>query len=252
MKVLPEHLDVSSLQPDTSPLEVDRVAREAKSLGVACVCVKPCDVQRVAAILAGSPTRVASVIGFPHGSTFSQSKAFEADLACQYGASELDMVAAIGFAREKKWIEFTDDICAVVAVARKYGAIVKVIFETGLFQEDELKIRMCRAARKAGADFVKTSTGFAFVKQSDGSWAASGATLHDVQLLVKHADGMGVKASGGIRTMHQAQQFLLCGAIRLGTSNPRSLLGLASHEDSGCEVSVSDLTRGNESSEATV
>lgn len=193
-------------------------------LGAASVCVKPSHVLLAAECLRGSAVVASTVIGFPHGGTTTETKVAEAQLACQQGAREVDMVVNVGKVLSGDWRYVERDIRAVVEAARRGGAITKVIFETGLLPDDDTKIRLCQICESAGAAFVKTSTGFGFVKRSDGGLTATGATEHDVRLMREHCGpALQVKASGGIRGYDDARRFAALGATRLGTSATKEI-----------------------------
>lgn len=195
-----------------------------RELGVASVCVKPAMVPLATELLAGSSVLPSTVIGFPHGGTSTGAKVAETQQACRDGAKEVDMVVNIGKVIEQDWDYVLNDIRSVVEAARAGGAITKVIFETGLLPHDELKIRLCELSSKAGAAFVKTSTGFGYVKNEDGSLRSTGATEHDIQLMQKHTpEPVQVKASGGIRNYDDARRLVKLGATRLGTSGTRAI-----------------------------
>ncbi|GAB6179255.1 deoxyribose-phosphate aldolase [Desulfotomaculum defluvii] len=201
-------IDHTLLKAEATKEQIEKLAFEAKEYGFAAVCVNPVWVETAFNILKNTPEiKVATVIGFPLGATLPEVKAFETQRAIEYGATEVDMVINIGALKEKQdhWVE--RDIQAVVAAARG-KALVKVIIETSLLTEEE-KIRACRLAVAAGADFVKTSTGF----------STGGATLKDVSLMRQVVGPtIGVKASGGIRSKEDAQGMLAAGATRIGTS----------------------------------
>jgi deoxyribose-phosphate aldolase len=212
-------IDHAVLQPTQTDDDVRAACSFCAELGVASVCVKPSHVVLAAECLRGTPVLVSTVIGFPHGGTTSETKAAEAALACRQGAREVDMVVNLGKVLAGDWAFVERDIRAVVEAARAGGATTKVIFETGLLPDDETKIRLCRISEAAGAAFVKTSTGFGYVKRPDGALAATGATEHDVRLMRQHCTAaVQVKASGGIRSYDDARRFVELGATRLGTS----------------------------------
>jgi deoxyribose-phosphate aldolase len=217
-------IDHAVLQPTQTDNDVRAACALSKELAVASVCVKPSHVQLAAECLRGSSVLVSTVIGFPHGSTTTETKTAETLLACRQGAREVDMVANIGKALSGDWEYVEQDIRAVVEAARASGAITKVIFETGLLPNDDVKIRLCKASEAAGAAFVKTSTGFGYAKKPDGTMAATGATEHDIRLMRKHCtSAVQVKASGGIRNYADAKKFADLGATRLGTSATREI-----------------------------
>jgi deoxyribose-phosphate aldolase len=164
------------------------------------------------------------VIGFPHGGTSTEAKVAETQAACRDGAREVDMVVNLGKVLSGDWSYVERDIRAVVEVARQSQTITKVIFEMGLLPSDEIKIRLCQVSEAAGAAFVKTSTGFGYVKDAAGILAATGARAHDVRLMREHCGpSVQVKASGGIRNYADALRFVQLGATRLGTSSTKEI-----------------------------
>lgn len=207
-------IDHSLLRPELDDDFVDAGCRLARDYDVASVCVRPADVRRAAAILAGSSVAVGTTIGFPHGNHETATKVFESRLALEAGATELDMVLAIGALRSGRDDAVRDDIAAVVEVAHAAGAIVKVIFENAYLTDDE-KIRACRLTEAAGGDFVKTSTGF----------APSGATHDDLRLMRANVSPrVRVKAAGGIRTLDALIEVLALGVTRVGATQTQAML----------------------------
>jgi deoxyribose-phosphate aldolase len=205
---LARYIDHTLLKPEASRDQILKLCREAVEHHFASVCVNPCWVRLCAEALRGSEVKVCTVIGFPLGATLSTVKAFEAEECIRQGAGEVDMVINIGALKtgDRQYVE--DDIRAVVERAHALGALVKVIIETVLLTQEE-KVLACRLSQAAGADFVKTSTGF----------AGGGATVEDVALMRQVVgDAMGVKAAGGIRTYADALRMIQAGANRLGTS----------------------------------
>jgi deoxyribose-phosphate aldolase len=201
-------IDHTLLRPDAAAGEIDRLCAEAAQYGFAAVCVNPAWVRRAADQLRGTPVAVASVIAFPFGASVAEVKAAEARQALADGARELDMVLNLGALKSGLDALVQADIAAVVEAAHAGGAITKVILETALLSDPE-KVRACTLARAAGAEYVKTSTGF----------AAGGATVHDVALLrATVGPAMGVKAAGGIRTADDVRRMLAAGATRIGAS----------------------------------
>ncbi len=164
-------IDHAVLHPTQTESDLVAACKLCRDLGAFSVCVKPYMIPSAVKLLAGSKTIVSTVIGFPHGSPPTAIKAAEARWTCEQGAKELDMVINVGQAQQKQWDEVEADIRAVVDVGREFNVITKVIFETDYFPSDEHKIELCKASERAGAAFVKTSTGFGFVKQPDGSMA---------------------------------------------------------------------------------
>ncbi len=200
-------IDHTLLKPDARREQIEQLAQEAKTYGFHSVCVNPCWVSTVSGILEGTGVAVCSVIAFPFGATTPRSKAAEAAEAVENGANEVDMVMNIGRARDGDWGLVEQDIHAVVE-AVGVNTLVKVILETCLLSDDQI-VRACQAVVDAGADFVKTSTGF-----SDG-----GATTHAVELMRRTVGpDFGVKASGGIHTPADFDAMVAAGASRIGAS----------------------------------
>jgi deoxyribose-phosphate aldolase len=212
-------IDHSLLQPTLTDAELRAGCELAKKYGVASVCIKPYAVPLAVEILGGSGVAVGTVIGFPHGSHLTEVKVYEAELACRQGATELDMVVNIGKVLSEDWAFVESEIRAVVEVAHRHGAITKVIFENDFLPRDELKIKLCQICERAGAEFVKTSTGYGFVKQADGNYNYRGATEHDLRLMrANTGPGVQVKAAGGVRNYEQAVRVRELGVTRIGAS----------------------------------
>ena len=206
-------IDHSLLRPELDSEAVRAGCELARKYDVASACVKPCDVAVAHELLVGSEVKVSTVIGFPHGASTSAVKAFEAEQAIAEGAEELDMVLNIGRLRSGAVDEVRADIGAVVEVAAR-RALVKVILENAYLDKAQ-KILGCRLSEEAGADFVKTSTGF----------APSGATLEDLRLMrLSVSPGIGVKAAGGIRTLDALIDAMNAGATRVGATATRAIL----------------------------
>ncbi|MBM3736880.1 MAG: deoxyribose-phosphate aldolase [Acidobacteria bacterium] len=201
-------IDHTLLKPEATESEIRKVCAEARQHSFASVCVNAYWVPLVAELLKGSPVKVCTVVGFPLGATSTASKRAETEAALQSGAQEIDMVLNIGALKSGDTEAVRADIAAVVEAAHKAGAIVKVILETALL-DDSQKAAACALSKLAGADFVKTSTGF----------SKGGATAHDVALM-RRAVGpeLGVKASGGIRSLDDLKQMAAAGATRIGAS----------------------------------
>lgn len=201
-------IDHTLLRADATRDDIIKVCREARKYNFASVCINPYWVPLVAAELAGSPVKVCTVVGFPLGATSTEAKVAETEAALRVGAQEIDMVQNVGALRGGDYDAVRSDIAAVVGVAHRAGAIVKVILETALL-DDNQKVMASTLAKMAGADFVKTSTGF----------GPSGATAHDVELMrLAVGPEMGVKASGGIRTLDDLKKMAAAGATRIGAS----------------------------------
>ncbi len=212
-KEMAKYLDDTLLKADATPEQIIAICKEAKEYGCASVCVNSAYVALVAKELAGSDVKTCCVVGFPLGAMTSEAKAFEAKDAIEKGADEVDMVIEVGRAKAGDFDYVKKDIGAVVAAADK-KAIVKVIIETCLLTDEE-KRQACIAAKEAGADFVKTSTGF----------STGGAKVEDIRLMRETVGpDMGVKASGGVRTWDAALAMIEAGASRIGTSSAAGIL----------------------------
>ncbi len=199
-------IDHTLLKATATTAQIEKLCEEAREYVFASVCVNPVHVAQAARLLAGSPVKVCTVIGFPLGANTSEVKAFETMNAVNNGADEIDMVLNVGAAKEGDWTAVESDIRAVVSAAA--GRLVKVILETCYLTKEEIE-KACGAAARAGADFVKTSTGF----------GTGGAKAEDVRLMRGNIpDKMRVKASGGIHTYQEAMALIEAGASRIGAS----------------------------------
>ncbi|MBP1911322.1 deoxyribose-phosphate aldolase [Thermococcus stetteri] len=210
-KEIARYIDHTNLKPYATKEDIIKLCDEAIEYGFYAVCVNPYRVRLAKEYLRekNADVKVASVIGFPLGATPTEVKVFEAERALDDGADELDMIINIGALKDGNYEYVKNDIAEVVKVAHKRGAKVKVIIETCYLTEEE-KVKACELAKEAGADFVKTSTGF----------GTGGATVEDVRLMRKVVGSeMGVKAAGGIRTYEQAMAMIEAGANRIGTSS---------------------------------
>jgi deoxyribose-phosphate aldolase len=207
-------IDHSLLRPELDDSYVVNGCRLAAKYDVASVCVRPVDVQRATAILAGTDVKVGTTIGFPHGNHTTEIKVAEARRALADGATELDMVLQVGALKSGRDADVEADIRAVVEVAHAAGAIVKVIFENAYLTEDE-KVRACRLTEAAGGDFVKTSTGF----------APSGATHADLRLMrANTSPRVAVKAAGGVRTLDALLEVMALGVTRIGATATETII----------------------------
>jgi len=201
-------IDHTLLKPDATPEEIRKLCEEALRYGFASVCVNPWNVPQAAELLRGSDVRVGTVVGFPLGATFPQVKIFEAEEAIKAGAAEIDMVINIGALKSGQIEAGEADIRGVVEACHRRGAICKVILETALLTSEE-KVGGALAVKSAGADFVKTSTGF----------GPGGATPEDVRLIrATVGPEMGIKAAGGVRTLDDLRKMVEAGATRIGSS----------------------------------
>lgn len=201
-------IDHTLLKPDATADQIAQLCYEARKFKFASVCVNPTHVKLCAELLQGTEVKVCTVIGFPLGASSPEVKAFEAQTALKDGATEIDMVLNIGALKAGDLTLVARDIHEVVKVGHAAGAIVKVIIETSLLNDEE-KVTACLLAKESGADFVKTSTGF----------SGGGATVEDINLMRRVVGpSMGVKASGGVRDFEDAQNMVKAGATRLGAS----------------------------------
>ncbi|MDQ0156012.1 deoxyribose-phosphate aldolase [Robertmurraya andreesenii] len=208
MESIAKYIDHTLLKADAQKDQIEKLCQEAREYGFASVCVNPTWVKLAAELLQGSEAKVCTVIGFPLGATTSETKAFETKNAIENGATEVDMVINIGALKNGNLDVVEQDIRAVVDAA-KGKALTKVIIETSLLTDDE-KVTACELSVKAGADFVKTSTGF----------STGGATVEDIRLMRKTVGpNIGVKASGGVRSAEDAKQMIEAGATRIGASS---------------------------------
>ncbi len=201
-----KYIDHTLLKPDATTQQIDQLINEAKAYQFKSICIHPGHVRHAAEKLGDSDVLICTVIGFPLGATSTETKVFETEDAIKNGAQEIDMVLNIGALKEQDYERVEADISAVVQAANH--KTVKVIIETCLLTDEE-KVKACELSQSAGADFVKTSTGF----------AGGGATTHDVQLMKQTVgQAMEVKASGGVRTADDFLQMLEAGATRVGAS----------------------------------
>jgi deoxyribose-phosphate aldolase len=207
-KSIASKIDHTLLKPDATPDEIKELCEEAKKYHFASVCVNPGYVSLCASVLKGTEVRICTVVGFPLGSNTTEVKKFETEQAIENGANEIDMVINVGRLKAGDYAYIENDVSQVVATARSKSALVKVIIETALLTDEE-KVKACLICKKAGADFVKTSTGF----------SKGGATVGDVALM-KYVVGssIGVKAAGGIRSKEEAEAMIASGADRIGAS----------------------------------
>ncbi len=201
-------IDHTLLKPETSREQIEQLCAEAKKYRFASVCVNPCYVSLCSRLLKDTKVKVCTVIGFPLGATTTEAKVFEAEQAIKDGAQELDMVINVGMLKSGDYDYVEEDIFAVVSTTRRSGVLTKVILETVLLTDEE-KVKACLLAKRAGSDFVKTSTGF----------GTGGATVGDVSLMRRVVGtAMGVKAAGGVRSREEALKMVASGADRIGAS----------------------------------
>ena len=229
---LAKMIDHSLLHPTMTDQELEDGCRLAAKYSVASVCIKPYAVKSAVELLKDSGVFVGCVIGFPHGNSCSESKRYETELACRDGAVEIDMVINIGKALSGDWNYVERDIQAVCAEAHQHGAKVKVIFENDYLTKggaglsgDDFKLKLCRICERAGADWVKTSTGYGFVKGSDSKYSYEGATTHDLELMRANVSAkVQVKAAGGVRDLDALIHCRELGVSRVGATATAAML----------------------------
>jgi deoxyribose-phosphate aldolase len=225
-------IDHSLLHPTMTDEDLEEGCKLAASYGVASVCIKPYAVKHAVRLLEGTGVFVGAVIGFPHGNSCTESKRYETELACKDGAVEIDMVINIGKALSGDWDYVEQDVKAVCDEAHRHGAKVKVIFENDYLTNggagldgDDFKRRLCQLCERAGADWVKTSSGYGFVKQPDGSYSYRGATEHDLALMrASVSEKVQVKAAGGVRDLDGLIKVRDLGGTRCGATATAAML----------------------------
>lgn len=229
---LAKMIDHSLLHPTMTDQDLEDGCRVAAKYGVASVCIKPYAVKKAAEWLRGSGVLVGCVIGFPHGNSATESKRYETELACRNGAAEIDMVTNLGKAMSGDWDYVARDIKAVCDEAHLRGSKVKVILENDYLGQggagldsDAFKRKLCQIAEQAGADWVKTSTGYGFVKGPDGKYSYRGATEHDLKLMrASVSPNVQVKAAGGVRDLDGLILVRDLGATRCGATATVAML----------------------------
>jgi deoxyribose-phosphate aldolase len=225
VKELAKMIDHSILHPKMTDEDLKRECAIAKKYDVASVCVKPYMVKQAKELLNGTDVFVGCVIGFPAGNSTVPVKVFEAETACKDGAVEIDMVINIGKALQGDWNYIEEEIKAVTDACHQHGAIVKVIFETDYVTKNEDIIKLCEICTKVSADFVKTSSGFGFVKGADGKYDYTGATIPNLILMRQHSGPkVKVKAAGGVRTLDQLIAVKEAGCVRCGATATTAIM----------------------------
>ena len=216
---LSKMIDHSILHPTLTDEDLRRECAVARKYNVASVCVKPYAVKQAVELLKGSEVLVGCVIGFPAGNSALAVKVFEAETACKDGAVEIDMVINIGKALLGDWDYITNEIKSVTETCHQHQAIVKVIFETDYVTNETDIVNLCQICTEAGADYVKTSSGFGFVKQPNGDYNYKGATIPVLELMKKSVGpNVKVKAAGGVRTLDQLLAVQAAGCSRCGAT----------------------------------
>lgn len=212
-------IDHSILHPTMTDEDLKRECAVALKYNVASVCVKPYAVKQAAEYLKGSDVKVGCVIGFPAGNSTIEVKVFETETACNDGAVEIDMVVNVGKVLGGDWTFVEEEIVAVSRTCHRNGAIVKVIFETDFVTREDDIVRLCTICTKVGADYVKTSTGYGFVKQSNGDYNYKGATIPVLQLMKQNiGPKVKLKAAGGVRNLDQLLDVQAAGCSRCGAT----------------------------------
>lgn len=229
---LAKMIDHSLLHPTMTDQQLEDGCKLAAKYGAASVCIKPYAVPRAVEWLRGSGVLVGAVIGFPHGNSCTESKRYETELACRDGAAEIDMVINLGKALSGDWDYVERDVQAVCDAAHQHGAKVKVIFENDYLTKggadlssDDFKKKLCQLCERAGADWVKTSSGYGFVKQPDGSYNYKGATEHDLALMRANVSAkVQVKAAGGVRDLDGLIKVRDLGGSRCGATATAAMM----------------------------
>lgn len=225
VKELAKMIDHSILHPTLTDEDLKRECEVAQKYDVASVCVKPYAVKQAVKILKNSDVLVGCVIGFPAGNSAIPVKVYETENACNDGAVEIDMVINIGKALQGDWNYIEKEIAAVTHTCHRNGAIVKVIFETDYITKSDDIATLCKICTRVGADYVKTSTGFGFVKGTDGKYFYTGATIPNLELMKKSVGpGVKVKAAGGVRTLDGLLAVQKAGCSRCGATATVAIL----------------------------
>ena len=253
LEELAKMIDHSLLHPTMTDAELEAGCRLAAEYKVASVCIKPYFVARAVHLLRGSGVLVGAVIGFPHGNSCTVSKRYETELACRDGAAEIDMVINVGKALSGDWDYVQRDVQAVCDEAHRHGAKVKVIFENDYLTKggaglssDDFKRRLCELCERAGADWVKTSSGYGFVKQPDGSYSYKGATEHDLALMrASVSPRVQVKAAGGVRDLDGLIKVRDLGATRCGATATAAMLDTYRQQQQSSVASSSSASFGS-------
>ncbi len=225
VKELAKMIDHSILHPTMTDEDLRRECAVAAKYDVASVCVKPYAVKQAVKLLKGTDVFVGCVIGFPSGNSAIKVKVFETETACNDGAVEIDMVINIGKALQGDWDYIEKEIGAVTDASHKNGAIVKVIFETDYVTNEKDIVKLCEICTKVGADYVKTSSGFGFVKGDDGKYSYTGATIPNLKLMRKSSGPkVKVKAAGGVRSLDGLIAVQEAACARCGATATISIL----------------------------
>jgi deoxyribose-phosphate aldolase len=238
VRELAKMIDHSLLHPTMTDADVRAGCELSRQYDVATACVKPYSVTQAREILFGSDVGVCSVIGFPHGNSTTRLKVAETEAAIDDGATEIDMVANAGKVLGGDWLYVADEIRAVNNACVSRGAILKVIFENDFLQDEHI-IRLCEVCSEAKVAFVKTSTGYGFVKQPNGDYNYKGATEHHLKLMRKHsAPEVQIKAAGGVRTLDDLLRVRELGVTRIGATATVAILEAARQRFEGAGGAV--------------
>ena len=222
---LSKMIDHSLLHPTMTDKDLESGCAVAKAYNTASVCIKPYAIKEAKQWLKGSDVLVCTVIGFPHGNSTTEVKVFETEQACLNGAHEIDMVVNIGKVLSNEWDHIMKEITAINDVTKNQKSALKVIFENDFLPDDYHKIKLCEICSTVGVEFIKTSTGYGFVKNADGTYNYKGATEHDLILMRKHAaPGVQIKAAGGVRTLDDLLRVRALGVTRVGATTTASIL----------------------------
>jgi len=225
VKDLAKMIDHSILHPVFTDKDLKDGCEIAEKYDVASVCVKPYMVKDAVELLKGTDVKVGCVIGFPHGNSATKVKVFEAIEACKDGAEEIDMVINIGKALQGDFDYVEKEVKKIADACHENGAILKVIFETDFITDDNIIIILCKICSNAGADYVKTSSGYGFVKQPNGDYNYTGATIHNLKLMKDSVnEGVKVKAAGGVCNLDQLLEVQAAGATRCGATATVAML----------------------------
>jgi deoxyribose-phosphate aldolase len=234
---LAKMIDHSLLHPTMTDKDLEEGCALALRYHTASVCVKPYAVKRAAELLRGADVLVCTVIGFPHGGQHTDIKVAETLQACRDGATEIDMVVNIGKVKGGDWEYIRREIDAVNKASKTHGAIVKVIFENDYLTDTE-KVRLCEICTEVAVAFVKTSTGYGYVKGADGRFSTQGATISDLELMRRSCPvSIQVKAAGGVRTYAEMLRAIDAGATRIGATATQTILDEAANGDGNTLVS---------------
>ena len=227
-------IDHSLLHPTMDDQTLREGIELAKRYHVASVCIKPYAVKMAADLLQGSDVMVCTVVGFPHGSSRTDVKIFETERAIDDGAVEIDMVVNIGKVLSEDWEYVKNEIASIENVTRMHGVALKVIFENDFLPGDKSKIKLCEICSDLKVEFVKTSTGYGFVKQADGSYNYKGATEEDLILMRRHSDpGIEIKAAGGVRTLEDILKVRELGVTRIGATATEAIIQAVDGKNGG-------------------